>query len=178
MGINVLPTPVYRPATNGQVERVHRDLRQLIPLALEQYNFPSNRWSDILPIVANWVNTNVHSTTKFPPELVQLGRSTLDAFDPSNCKYHFGNLNELWLRVKENITKAQEANRHDPPTGTVHTELKAGDKVWAFLKDAKDPVPAEVLVDKGATVTISKISGTNHRFDEIPIHKSRLSLRL
>jgi len=72
--IKLLPTPVARPQANGQVERIHRDLRKYFSDILAAMDLPVYRWTEVVSIVTGLINSIPHSVTLHPPEELQIGR--------------------------------------------------------------------------------------------------------
>ena len=168
-GITLSPTPVYGPKTNGVVERVHKDLRKLFPLAISKLGLRSDNWCQALPKVAEWVNGNTHSVLKVAPNMVHFGHNTLDT-KPDGP--------ELWQDIRKRLETAQDKNIHDLAGPHKTTELATGTPVWAFLKDQRNPVPAIITKDLGKTVEIEKDDDSLTRFKNVPIDKCNISLRI
>ena len=169
-GVELAPTPVYHPATNGQVERVHSDLRRMIPLTIERMNLRGDNFVDALPRVTNIINSTPHSVTKFAPESIHFSRSSLDGLRPE--------IKEKWKSVTERLINAQEKAVRPLSGPYTETKLHPGQAVWCFLNDKTNPVPATVIREKGDIVWVEKLDESLTRHKEINIHKCHVSLRL
>ena len=66
-------TPAYRPCANGPTERVNRELRKLLPQLLEDLNIGWERWSEVIPLAAQIINSTPHSITRYAPEVLHFG---------------------------------------------------------------------------------------------------------
>ena len=171
-GINFSPVPVYRPECNGVVERVHKDLRKLIPLAIDRLGLRSDNWCNALPKVAEWVNGHTHSVTKLPPNMIHLGHNTLTS-DPKGQQAW-----PMWEKVRERLEAAQEKNAHPLQGPYKETKLEENTPVWFWPEGKKKPVPALVTKDHGKTAEIEKEDESLTRHKEVMVDKNSLSLRI
>jgi len=169
LNIEMKPTPVLRPQTNGQIERVHRDLRRIFNDLLESLKVPKNRWVEVVPLVSNIVNNVPHSTTKFAPSELQFGRITAD-IGPITDKI----LKEKYKKVKERL-EAQQSRQVKASAGPFsEVTLDIDEPVYAFLT-GNEPIKAKVIKDFGNTVIIRK--DEPGRFQTVSVHKSALTRR-
>ena len=67
-------TTLYRPCSNGQVERYNRTLLQLIRCFLQG---DDQTWDDHLPQLAGAIRSIVNRNTGFTPNLMMLGREVI-----------------------------------------------------------------------------------------------------
>ena len=168
--IQLIPTAAYRPQNNGLIERVHKDVRKLLPLCMEKLGITNNNFCDALPMVSQIINNNICATTGVTPNSLHLAGDTDDLSRNKNLpKYD---------QIRTKIITAKDKQSRPLSGPFKETELEAGDAVWAFLKDNNNPVPAIILQDHGQMVNIRKCSDHEKRFKEIPIHKSRVSIRV
>lgn len=165
-------SPVYRPQAN-MVERVHRDLRILIPDLRETYKdkIDALDWSKILPIAANIINTTPHSTTGFSPYLLHHGFLSNDVFEEQTVT----GMEENWKIARERMVKRQKDNLKQTESPIKTICFDAGEKVWVHLPN-QETFLASVVFDHGDTLTIDKGMEEYHwRFRVVNVHKSRIS---
>ena len=176
-GINPIFSPAYHPASNGDVEITHKQLRKIIPLIIEHSKIPISEWGDACHIAANFINSTPHTVHGLVPLVVHRGYLSHEMFDHKrNIPRHTA---KQWREVKEKLVAQSERNVH---RSAQWKKLPPGTKVFLLLGDNKScrikRVPATVLDDKGLTILAEKeeksVSG---RFDIIPIHKSQVTLR-
>jgi len=169
-GVKVSPVPIYRPQSNGQVERVHRDLRRYIMDTLTALDLPKTRWCRAIPTVMNIINATPHSVTGYAPEELQLGRNTAD-FNPHLKK----ELQDKYRRVKIKLEQAQDRSVKESAGPYPSTLLNKGDCIWIQI-DNKEPIKAIVLKDFGNICLVKKLDAG--RFQVVQVHKSLISLRI
>ena len=168
-------SPVLRPQANGQVERIHTDLRTLIPWIMKKLNIREHQWSDSIHHAAMILNSIPHSRHGFPPELIQFGSVTngllLDQKTPLSTE-----MKQLWKLVRNRLETAREANLKGISGPFKQMMLQPGDKIFAILSK-NIAVKARVLHDFGHSVWIEKENGPN-RFSKVVVHKSLITRRL
>ena len=169
-GFELIPVPAHSPKTNGQVERVHADIRKILPLTIDRLKLRGDNWVDALPRVTNIINSCPHSVTKMAPEEIQLNFSTSDALRSKKV--------EKFKEIKERLKTAQEKCARPQAGPFKETTLAAGQAIWAFGKDGALPVPAVVLHDHGKSVEIRKCDESLTRHREISLDKDHISIRL
>ena len=164
-GTKIIPIPVYRPQSNGSVERIHRDLRRYFEDVIEAEDINRNQWVSIVHKVVHIANSIPHSTTGFSPDEIQ----TLSK-NPGKEQL------EIFKLVKERIINSQQktAKESSGPFPKM-TEVKPGQKLWAWLNGKQ--VPCICMSDHGHYCSIKKLSHET-RFELITCHKSKLSLRI
>ena len=168
LGFDFIETPAYSPQANGIVERVHRDVRKLLPHAIDRLELRDSNWTNALPKVCSWINSNTHSVTKKSPNEIQLGWNNLD-IDLKSA--------DRWSDIRKKLQVAQDKCQHDNAGPFKDTTLEPGVEVWAYLAKV-DPVPAVVIKDYGKTVEVEKVDRFLTRFQTIKLDKSNLSLRI
>ena len=73
MGIEKLRTTVFKPSTNGIVERFHRTLNSMLGKVVSE---SQRNWDDKLPHVMSAYRSTVHSSTGYTPNKLFLGRES------------------------------------------------------------------------------------------------------
>ena len=169
-GFELVPVPAHSPQTNGVVERVHADIRKILPLTIDRLKLRGDNWVDALPRVTNIINSSPHSVTKVAPADIQLNFSTLDALRPKNA--------EKFKEIFERLKTAQDKCAKSQAGPFKETTLTAGQAIWAFGKEGALPVPAVVLRDHGKSVDIQKCDESLTRHREISLDKDHISIRL
>ena len=168
-------SPVLRPQANGQVERIHSDLRTLIPWIMEKLKIAEHNWSDATHHAAMIMNSVPHSRHGHPPELVQFGSVTnglcLDPSTPLSKE-----IRQLWKDVKTKLGACGQDQVKGIAGPFKQMMLKTGDKVFAILSK-NVAVKARVLHDFGMSVWIEKENGPS-RFSKVVVHKSLITRRL
>ena len=96
-GVSLVFSPIYRACANP-VERIHRDLRQLLPDLKKTLQFKMDHfgWSKILPVAANIINTVPHSVTKYAPYFLHHGYMSADLFEERTPS----ELRKIWAEAK------------------------------------------------------------------------------
>jgi len=168
-------SPVIRPQANGQVERIHADLRKIIPWILETLKIPTHKWSLALPHAAIIMNSVPHTAHGHPPEVVQFGSlSTGLCIDPDTTLSK--EIKTLWRHVKEQLRTRQTEQSKGVAGPFCNFRLNKGDKVFAILSK-NVAVKATVIHDFGEAAWIEKETGPK-RFSKVVVHKSLLTRRL
>ena len=139
---------------------------------------PSNRWSDALIPVVEFINNTPHSVTRFPP--AQLMRGYLSS------ELHFrqrvpNQLKQQWELAKRRLEGEQKyyVRKSKEPV-----KLSPGTKIWCWLRkgNAKEKVRAKVILDSGFQCLVQKVDeNENHieqRFGVVSVSKSCVSVRL
>jgi transposase InsO family protein len=78
MEISKLRTTAYKPSTNGQVERFHRTLNNLLGRVVAENQ---RDWSEKLPYVMAAYRASVHESTGFTPNRLMFGREVSTPID-------------------------------------------------------------------------------------------------
>jgi len=169
-GIELIATPVYRPQSNGTVERCHRDLRKLMPLILKENNIPINRWPDIAPIAAQIINNSPHSVLGTTPAQVHLGQMTTDI---AEARSYDPKLAEKWSEIYKKLENAQDKMETKISGPFKETKIEPNTLVYLNLPSGK--IKARVIEDLDKSLLVKKI-GEHSRFALITVHKSKVSL--
>ena len=165
----LIPVPAHSPKTNGQVERVHSDIRKILPLTITNLKLRKDNWVQALPKVANILNSTPHTVTLLAPDQIQLGHSCLDILRPK--------LSQQWTEVAERIKAAQDKAARPQAGPFKETSLTPGQAIWVF-PEKSPPVAAEVIRDLGKSVFVRKCDDSLTRHREINYDKERISIRL
>jgi hypothetical protein len=120
--IKHITTVPYHPAANGQIERVHKDLKASLSAYTDRYG---QNWSNYLSLITWSHNSQIHRSTGYSPYYLVFGRQPQFPTD-LGLNIYLGNKNntnfgeDLRLRLKvacehamENINKAQEVQKRD-----------------------------------------------------------------
>ena len=73
LGVEKLRTTVFKPSTNGTVERFHRTLNSMLGTVLSE---SQRDWDDKLPHVMSAYRATIHSSTGYSPNKLFLGRES------------------------------------------------------------------------------------------------------
>ena len=172
--IQLIFPPVYRACANP-VERIHRQLRELLPnlRKVMQPKITNFAWSKLLPIAANILNTVPHSTTGFAPYHLHHGYMSADLFEERTAR----ELRQMWREAKKNMEKRQTQNlkRGDVPIRNL--DFEPNDQIYADLPK-QGMVEAVIVEDYGDTCLIDKGDGAGERFRFGVVHKSRIARRI
>ncbi len=133
LGMEHRPTAPYHPASNGQVERCHREVNVMLRALCEP---DQNNWAAMLPFVEFALNTAPTSTTLLTPFYLTFGKHPYTMLDirldlpfPSGAplQSYLGNL----IRARELAAQRDgRARRVSPVTRPKRAEaLKVGDLV-------------------------------------------------
>jgi len=174
--LNFTPTfsPVYRPNPN-MVERVHRDLRTLLPDLKETMKGQISPldWSGLLPIAANIINTVPHSTTGYPPYYLHNGYLSNDVFENKSVS----GLKTLWADARQKMLASQEKTLKSSKAPVPLIEFEKGDNVYAYLGNDTS-TKAKIVKDHGNTCLIDKGEDHPPRYRLVVLHKSRIAKNL
>ena len=162
---------MYRPQAN-QVERIHRDLRILLPeLQVAMKGTISHLdWSGLLPIAANIINTVPHSTTTYPPYYLHHGYLSNDIFEEKSLS----DLRKLWADARSKMIKSQEKTLKESGAPIPTVNFEKGDSIFVYLGN-QTAKRATVLKDFGQTCLIDKGSEEPARYRVVVVHKSKIS---
>ena len=165
-------SPVYKPSSNGDVERVHRSLRYIIQQLLHDGKVPLERWADCCSIACDFINSTPHYTTRFAPTELHRRFINSDIYGFALPSY----LKEKWKLAKDRMTARRNQQLHETK---VAPKLPKFTKIWALLGPygKKKKVAAKVINDTGHTVLIEKTE-ENGRYKYVTVHKSDITLRL
>lgn len=71
LGIKIFKTPVYHSETNGQIERVHSTLREILRCC--RHSSPNLSITDLVQLAVHKYNNTIHSFTKDTPKNIYTG---------------------------------------------------------------------------------------------------------
>ncbi len=152
LGIRVTNTTGYNPKSNGQVERMHRDLNKILQ-ALTIDNGDPFAWEEQLPAALFALRTAVCRSTGLTPYKVLFGRECSVPIDsifqaPSSNEPFASNTVQL-RAIKTRIAKAHQYAREHLAEAVkrqrrqYHHERKefhAGSRVWLFTPRTKEGI--------------------------------------
>jgi len=113
MEIDKLRTTVFKPSTNGVVERFHRTLNSMLGKVVCE---SQRDWEDKLPFVLAAYRASPHSSTGFSPNRLFLGRETRMPIDlvmglQEEDKVVSRNLNEYVINMQNQASAAYDVAR-------------------------------------------------------------------
>ncbi len=180
LAIEHRPTAPYHPASNGQVERCHREINAMLRALCSPYQ---HDWAEMLPFVESAINTAQTSTTLMSPFFLVFGRHPFTSLDvrldlpfpkTEPLASHLGRL----LRARElAASRDGRARRVDQAVRPKRAEaLKAGDFVLARFSGTGEgrssklsPLyqgPFEVLsVRNGNTAVLANVRNPTDRIE-------------
>ena len=156
LGIKITNTTGYHPASNGQIERVHRDLNKIL-VAIQQDSPES--WDLCLPQALFALRSSYHEAIGMTPYQALFGRdpsAPLDAIfgDPNGDNYmrnlksteigrHLKNLkakmDAAYKFIRGNLVQTVARTRRQ--YAAEKKEFRAGSKVWLFTPRSQKSVP-------------------------------------
>jgi len=112
LGITKIRTSGFRPECNGMCEVWHRCLNAMFAKCVRT---DQRDWSDWLPYINFCYNAAEHSSTKFPPFYIFMGRMPIWTIDLALPKVEGGNktVPEYAAEVEERLHKANESVRNN-----------------------------------------------------------------
>ena len=150
-GIQVTDTTGYNPKSNGQVERMHRDLGAIMRAALR--DDPKASWEDVLPQAIFALRTAVCRSTGLAPYQLLFGRDCSTRIDllfdrPEDTDIDKGGRqhHDYLRRLRKRIDTAQMYARRNMAEAVIrqrrqyHQERKSfrpGVKVWLLTPSVK-----------------------------------------
>ena len=129
---------------DSQTERVNRTLQQVIWTSV---NYHRNNWDEYLSIVEFAINNTYQESTKTTPYMLMYGvqpRMPIDQkimvkMDASSAKKFITDMQEALHRARENILKAQEAQKRQSDKHRQSYKFKEGDLVLLNNKNLRTP---------------------------------------
>ncbi|KAL8441499.1 hypothetical protein Emag_007115 [Eimeria magna] len=129
----------WHPQTDGQTERVHRTLEQVLRTYIQS---DETKWEDLLPAVELAYNCTTHASTGLSPFEVMIGENPLRAadldvvenFEPTISSPMTKLFQQLVDRAAANILQAQARQKHFADTGRQEATFAVGDQVWVATK--------------------------------------------
>ena len=145
LGVEKLRTTVFKPSTNGIVERFHRTLNSMLGKAVSE---SQKDWDDKLPFVMAAYRSSVHSSTGYSPNKLFLGRENRMPVDlakglPLEESYEDGTFDDYVARqqeiaeqsyrlVREHLQTNSERRKAAYDTRVRKMEFEVGSWVWYF----------------------------------------------
>ncbi len=149
LGIRIMDTTGYNPKSNGQVERMHRDLNTVLRALVADHGDPYN-WEDLLPSALFTLRTAICRSTGLAPYQILFGRDCSSLIDnifrgPSGSLDEPGLMDYLRKLRKRILSAHKYARKHlsmavRRQRRQYHKERKdfhAGTKVWLFTPTVK-----------------------------------------
>ena len=141
LGVKSIGTSVYKPSSNGLVERMNRTIVGILRGFVKDY---PNGWSQDLACVTYVINTSVSESAGYTPFNLIFGVEATGVLDlcfpdkpdnvPGNLEHAYrcwiGNLDLLRRLAGENNVRAKEIQRLRYDRHTKPHELKVGDRVF------------------------------------------------
>ena len=129
----------WHPQTDGQTERVHRTLEQVLRTYIQS---DESAWEDLLPAVELAYNCTTHNSTGLSPFEVMIGENPLRACDldvvetlePTITPPMTKLFQQLVDRAAAHIRQAQLVQQHYANEHRREIQFQAGDKVWVSTK--------------------------------------------
>ena len=106
LGIEPLLTSVYRPQSNGTLERAHGTLKAMIMTGLEEE--PPGEWDVLLPWVLFAYRSAVHGSTGFTPFMLMYGREPTDILGLVSMAWLGETLDDLEVPAARFVSHLQE----------------------------------------------------------------------
>ena len=149
LGVKSIKTSVYKPSSNGLVERMNRTIIGILRKFVKDY---PNKWSQNLGHVTYVINTSVSESTGYTPYSLVYGVEPTDILDlclpdrpdniPKNLenayKYWFDNLTLIRRLARENNIRAKQNQKIQYDKHTRPHGLKVGDKVFVKVQGLRE----------------------------------------
>jgi hypothetical protein len=150
LGIHCKLSTAFHMQTNGQTERLNAMLEQFLCIYTDHQQLD---WSDWLYLAEYAYNNSQHAATKLtpfeicgiPPReiLIRTGTNT-----SSKATVLTESFQEIYDKVRENLTSAQESQALYYNAKHKNIEFKPGDKVWLLTRNIKTERPCKKLGPK------------------------------
>ncbi|EKM48439.1 uncharacterized protein PHACADRAFT_58702, partial [Phanerochaete carnosa HHB-10118-sp] len=134
LGIEANPSTAYHPQTDGQTERINREIEQYLRLFI---NYRQADWAEWLPLATFLYNNKVHSSTGYTPFFVNKGYHPYEGIQPvreglsKNVQQFVDRMDRVREDTSAAISLAQETmKRFYDRKRKNGPEYKEGDKVW------------------------------------------------
>ncbi len=156
LGIRITDTMGYNPKSNGQVERIHRDLNTILRALVADHGDPYN-WEDLLPTALFVLWTAICCSTGLAPYQILFGRDCSSPIDnifggPSDGPDEPGVMDYL-RKLRKNVLSAHKYARKHLSIAVCHQwrqyhkerkDFPAGAKVWLFTPTVKKDSSAKL----------------------------------
>src|SRR4051812_38867894 len=134
----------YHPQMDRQMERANRTLQQVIRTSV---NYHRNNWDEYLSVVEFAINNTYQESTKTTPYMLMYGvkpKMPIDQkitvkMDAPSAKKFITEMQEALHRARENILKAQEAQKRQSDKHRQSHKFKEGDLVLLNNKNLRTP---------------------------------------
>ena len=145
MGVTHIKTSIHRPEANGQIERFHRIMHDLIAKQLFQSRDETN-WDLYLPFVLGAMRTSKNATTQHSSHFLLYKSDPvmpLDTILQSRERYYGDQPHKLSLErmhvayrvTRRNIEQAQNKRIEKANEGSTLIQFKVGDPVFLLNKE-------------------------------------------
>lgn len=129
----------WHPQTDGQTERVHRTIEQVLRTYIQT---DETAWEELLPAAELAYNCTVHNSTGLTPFEVMIGENPLRAADldvvedlePTISPPMTKLFQQLVDRAAAHILQAQAHQKHYADGKRREVEFNIGDKVWVSTR--------------------------------------------
>lgn len=115
LGIRIFKTPIHRSETNGQIERCHSTLREIIRcIKSENEELSTN---EIIQLAAHKYNNSIHSFTKHTPHDILMGPNEESLTYAERSRQITNNNNKIakiFRNKDENINQETQYQLYDP----------------------------------------------------------------
>ena len=135
-GVKLLMSTAYHPQTDGQTEATNKTLEGYLRCYVGDN---PKGWSNWLTMAEYCYNTSYHTSTKTTPFEATYGYpppSIIDYVPGSTqvqaTEHHLQDRTEQLLKIKQQLTKAQERQKKQADKGRTDREYKEGE--WVYLK--------------------------------------------
>jgi transposase InsO family protein len=165
LGIQSKMSTAYHPQTDGQTERMNRDLQQYLRLFTAE---KQEQWADWLPLAQFSYNSKKQTSTKKSPFEITRSYQPRMGFEQRMAKAPAAEsfttaMKDTLAQTKENLEKAQkhmktQADRHR----SAAPEYVIGDKVWLSTDNLRLTRASRKLTEKWlGPYEITKLIGDN-----------------
>jgi len=150
LGAKVSLSTAAHPQTDGQTERVNQTGEQYLRHFV---NYEQNDWAQYLSLAEFTYNNATHSSTHMSPFFANyirhpradaLSKEKVESSSDS-AEQKVQKMSELLDKLKQHLTKAQEAMATQANKHRRSADFKVGDKVWVLTRNMQSPRPAKKL---------------------------------
>lgn len=164
LGINIYLTPSSRSEVNGQVERVHSTIQEIIRCIQKEYNLTPIK--ELAAIATDRYNNTIHSTVKETPANIFFGRKPSNSLEELNKAREETNIRtkDLIERIQQQRLNYENKHREKPK------KYKPGDIIYVKAPGRKGKLKQKFIkeiVKDDHRVTITTMTGRK-------IHKTNI----
>ena len=151
LGIEANMTTAYHPQTDGQTERVNRDLLQYLRMFTSYWQDDWHTWLNLAEIA---YNNHSHAAIKMSPFYANYGRhppfgEINKGFGKNQSGVEFSQTMEMvWKLTQDNMKRAASQMKEQFDKCRKSSMVKVGDKVLLEGKNIKMARPSEKLSDR------------------------------